>query len=152
MPRTPPRLSVRIDLAAGRLGPGKVGLLEEIARLRSLAAAARSLEMSYKRAWELLGTLNTMFGEPVAIAHPGRNLDGSTELTPFGERVIALYRAIERRATQAAAAGLEELAAAARSDDTRATRARRSPATATKRAAPPARAQAPSRPRRARPT
>lgn len=152
MARSAPRLSIRIDLASGRLGPGKVVLLEEIARVRSLAAAARALEMSYKRAWELLAMLNEMFDEPVAIAHPGRNLDGSTELTPFGERVIALYRAVERRATQAATAGLDELGAAARGDGSRATRARRLPATAAKRAAQPARAQARARPRRARPT
>jgi molybdate transport system regulatory protein len=152
MARPSPRLSIRIDLASGRLGPGKVVLLEEIGRLRSLAAAARALEMSYKRAWELLALLNQMFDAPVAIAHPGRNLDGSTELTPFGERVIALYRAVERRATQAASAALEELGAAARSEGARATRVRRLQATAAKRAAQPARAQAQARPRRARPT
>jgi molybdate transport system regulatory protein len=152
MARPSPRLSLRIDLASGRLGPGKVVLLEEIGRRRSLAAAARALEMSYKRAWELLALLNEMFDAPVAIARPGRNLDGSTELTPFGERVIALYRAVERRATQAASAGLEELGAAARSEGARTTRARRLPVTTAKRAAPPARAQAQARRRRARPT
>jgi molybdate transport system regulatory protein len=152
MRRVPTRLSLRIDLTAGRLGPGKIALLEEVGRLRSLAAAARALEMSYKRAWQLLAALNEMFEQPVARAHPGRNLDGSTELTPFGERVIALYRAVERRATQSAAAGLEELGAAARGDSTRVTRSRRSPAAAAKRAAQPARARAPARQRRARPT
>ena len=151
MARPTPRLTVRIDLGVNRLGPGKVVLLEEIGRLRSLAAAARALDMSYKRAWELLAMLNTMFEQPVAIAHPGRNVDGSTELTPFGERVIALYRAVERRATHAAHAGLEELGAAARGESGRTTRARHSPGPAAKRAAQPARAQAPARPRRARP-
>jgi len=144
MARAAPRLSVRIDLATGRLGPGKVELLEEIGRMRSLAAAARALEMSYKRAWELLATLNEMFEEPVAIARPGRNLDGSTELTPFGERVIALYRAVERRAAHSALAGLDELAAA--------TRPRRLPAAAPKRGGRPDRAPPPARSRRARPT
>jgi molybdate transport system regulatory protein len=144
-------LSIRIYLGADKLGPGKVALLEEISRQRSLAAAARALEMSYKRAWELLAMLNAMFEQPVAVAHPGRNLEGSTELTPFGERVIALYRAVERRATHAASAGLEELGAAARGQGSRAMRARRSPAAAAKRAVRPARGLAPARPRRARP-
>ncbi|HTT09912.1 MAG TPA: ModE family transcriptional regulator [Burkholderiaceae bacterium] len=152
MARSAPRLTIRIDFDADRLGHGKVALLEEIGRLRSLAAAARALDMSYKRAWELLGMLNAMFEQPVAIAHPGRNLEGSTDLTPFGERVIALYRAMERRATHAAAAGLEELGAAVRGEATRATRARRSPAAAAKQAERPGRAQAPARSRRARPT
>jgi len=152
MARPSPRLSIRIYLGSAKLGPGKVALLEEISRQRSLAGAARALEMSYKRAWELLAMLNAMFEQPVAVAHPGRNLEGSTELTPFGERVIALYRAVERRAVHAASAGLEELGAAARGDAAHAMRARRSPAGAAKRAVRPGRGQAPARPRRARPT
>lgn len=152
MPRSMPSLSVRIDFAAGRLGPGKVALLEAIGRLRSLAAAARDLGMSYKRAWELLAVLNTMFEEPVAVAHPGRNRDGSTDLTPFGARVVALYRAVERRATRAAQPGLEELGAATRREAPRATRGRRSPPQAVPPATRRARVQAPARRRRATPT
>ncbi len=104
-----PRLSLRVDLDGGRLGPGKVELLEHIGRERSLAAAARAMGMSYRRAWELLAALNEMFHEPVAVSQPGRNIGGSTELTPFGARVAAIYRALERRAAQAAAPGLAEL-------------------------------------------
>ncbi len=98
MPNGTARLSLRIDLASGRLGPGKVELLEHIRDRQSLAAAARAMDMSYKRAWELLSA-------------------------PFGERLIAMYRAVERRAAQAAAAALAELSAASRP----AARARRSP-------------------------
>ena len=47
------RLSVRIDLANGsRLGPGKVNLLESVARCASISAAAREQGMSYRRAWQ----------------------------------------------------------------------------------------------------
>lgn len=111
------RLSLRIDFAGGRLGPGKVELLEHIARAGSLAAAARAMGMSYKRAWDLLAELNAMFETPVAVTQPGRNVGGGTALTPFGDRVVALYRAIERRSAEAAAAGLAELSAAARPAD-----------------------------------
>jgi len=122
---TPPaQLILRIELAGGRLGHGKVELLEQIRDSRSLAAAARAMGMSYKRAWELLGAMNEMFEQPVAHTHPGRNLAGATVLTPFGEHLIALYRALERRALRATAAGLAELAAASRSRR----RARRAPA------------------------
>lgn len=122
------RLSLRIDLESGRLGPGKVELLEHIRDGQSLAAAARAMDMSYKRAWQLLSSLNEMFDEPVAVTHPGRNVAGATALTPFGERLIALYRALQRRTEQAAAAGLDELAAASR----RSAPARRSPPAAKK--------------------
>jgi len=123
-----PQLFLRIELASGRLGHGKIELLEHIREGQSLAAAARAMNMSYKRAWELLSTLNEMFDEPVAVSHPGRNVAGATALTPFGERLIALYRALERRAGQATVAGLDELAAASR----RSTSARRSPPAAKK--------------------
>lgn len=112
MPR--PALFLRFELDGGRLGPGKIALLEHIREGRSLAAAARSMGMSYKRAWELLAALNEMFDEPVAVTHPGRNVAGATELTPFGERVVALFRALEHSAAQATAAAVDELAAASR--------------------------------------
>jgi molybdate transport system regulatory protein len=119
MPQQPSaRLSLRLDFGSGRLGPGKVELLEHIAREGSLAGAARAMGMSYKRAWELLAALNAMFEEPVAVTLPGRNVSGGTVLTAFGARVVALYRAIERRSTQAAAAGVAELSAAARPPET----------------------------------
>lgn len=118
-----PRLVLRIELDSGRLGHGKIELLEQIRDGHSLAAAARAMNMSYKRAWDLLAALNEMFDEPVAVSHPGRTVPGATTLTPFGERLIALFRALERRADQVTAAGREELAAASR----RAVRARRSP-------------------------
>ena len=110
----PAYLTLRIELDRGRLGHGKVELLEHIGRTGSLAAAARAMRMSYKRAWQLLATTNEMFGEPVTISLPGRNVEGSTQLTPFGKRVIALYRAVERRAAQATAAAVRELSAASR--------------------------------------
>ena len=47
-----PHLSIRIDFDdEGRLGPGKVALLERIAQEGSISAAGRSMSMSYKRAW-----------------------------------------------------------------------------------------------------
>lgn len=119
----PAHLTLRIELERGWLGHGKVELLEHIARTGSLAAAARSMQMSYKRAWELLATTNEMFTEPVSVSLPGRNVEGSTQLTPFGERVIALYRAVEKRSTQATRAAVQELGTASRSS-----RADRAPA------------------------
>jgi molybdate transport system regulatory protein len=107
-----PRLSLRIDFDAGRLGPGKVDLLEHIGRERSIAAAARAMDMSYKRAWELVDTMNHMFRKPVVSTMPGRNIAGSTALTEFGQSVIDEYRAIERAALGAARPSLDRLARA----------------------------------------
>lgn len=107
-----PRLLLRIEFHGGRLGPGKVELLEHIARERSIAAAARAMDMSYKRAWELIDTMNHMFREPVVTTLPGRNIAGSTALTDFGHRVIDEYRAIETAAFEAARPSLRRLSRA----------------------------------------
>jgi molybdate transport system regulatory protein len=47
------------------IGPGKADLLEAIARSGSISAAARSMDMSYKRAWDLVDTMNHSFKQPL---------------------------------------------------------------------------------------
>ncbi|HYG85665.1 MAG TPA: winged helix-turn-helix domain-containing protein [Azospirillum sp.] len=107
------RLRLRIDFEpGGSLGPGKVRLLEEVRTTGSISAAARTLDMSYRRAWLLVDDLNRMFREPVVSAAVGGKRGGGSELTPFGERLIAEYRAIEREAFAAASARIAALQAA----------------------------------------
>jgi len=118
-----PRISLRIDLPNGsRLGPGKIDLLEAVLRRRSISAAARDLNMSYRRAWLLIDDINRAFSEPAVATFPGRSQGVGAELTPFGARLIATYRAAERRCMQSIAGPLEELIAASdTSYDTQAT-------------------------------
>jgi molybdate transport system regulatory protein len=90
------RLNVRIDLACGlRIGPGKVAVLEEIARSGSISAAGRALRMSYRRTWELVEDLNTGLGTPVVETAAGGSGGGGAVLTQAGRAVIERYRAIE---------------------------------------------------------
>jgi molybdate transport system regulatory protein len=57
--RSLPSLSVRIDLDSGaRIGPGKIQLLESIQTCGSISAAGRAMDMSYKRAWDLVDEIN----------------------------------------------------------------------------------------------
>lgn len=96
------RLSIRIDLDQdGRLGPGKVLLLERIAEHGSISAAGRSLNMSYRRAWELVAELNVSFRQPLVAAKMGGRQGGGATLTPLGEAVVGHYRTIEREAAAA---------------------------------------------------
>jgi molybdate transport repressor ModE-like protein len=67
------------------------------------------MNMSYRRAWELLTLMNAMFGQAVAVTHPGRNTKGATEVTPFGRRLIVTYRRLERQLAKAAFATIEQL-------------------------------------------
>jgi molybdate transport system regulatory protein len=93
-------LSIRVDLASGfRIGPGKVALLEAIHATGSISAAARSLGMSYRRAWLLIEDLNNGLLEPVVTTESGGRHGGGASLTLVGERVIALYREIESQAS-----------------------------------------------------
>jgi molybdate transport system regulatory protein len=90
------RLSIRLDLASGaRIGPGKVAVLEEIARSGSISAAGRVLKMSYRRTWELVEELNHSLGTPVVETAAGGSGGGGAILTEAGKAVIARYRAIE---------------------------------------------------------
>ena len=64
-------LSIRIDFDdEGRLGPGGVLLLGRIAREGSISAAGRSMNMPYKRAWELVSEINRTFETPLVPPGP----------------------------------------------------------------------------------
>ncbi len=90
------RLSIRLDLASGaRIGPGKVAVLEEIARSGSISAAGRALHMSYRRTWELVEDLNRSLGTPVVETAAGGSGGGGAVLTRAGKAIVERYRAIE---------------------------------------------------------
>ncbi|MEZ5755829.1 MAG: LysR family transcriptional regulator [Paracoccaceae bacterium] len=104
-----PRLRIRIVFGeAEMMGPGKAELLERIERTGSIAAAGREMGMSYKRAWELIGTLNAMFRAPVVTSTRGGPRGGGAVLTETGHQVLRLYRAFEAEAARAGAAELDE--------------------------------------------
>jgi molybdate transport system regulatory protein len=105
------RISVRIDLASGkRIGPGKIALLEAIRSTGSISAAARSLGMSYRRAWLLVEEINRALRRPAVTAETGGRRGGGAIITPVGERVVGLYRAIEAHARAAASAEFRTIA------------------------------------------
>lgn len=91
------------------LGPGKANLLEGVARTGSIAAAGRELGMSYKRAWELIDTMNACFRTPLVTAAKGGRTGGGAVLTPLGARVLAAYRRIQARATRSVSADIAQL-------------------------------------------
>jgi molybdate transport system regulatory protein len=98
-----PSLSVRIDLDTdGRIGPGKIQLLENIHACGSISAAGRAMEMSYKRAWDLVDEINRICRRAVVERQTGGKNGGGASLTPFGASLVARYRKIERAAETAA--------------------------------------------------
>ncbi len=84
------------------LGPGKVELLEHIARTGSLRKAAAAMDMSYMRAWTLVQTMNHCFKNPLVVARRGGADGGHATVTEAGKTVAVLYRRIETQSLRAA--------------------------------------------------
>ncbi|MBM3343311.1 MAG: LysR family transcriptional regulator [Betaproteobacteria bacterium] len=102
-----PGLTLRVlttDVPA--IGPGKARLIELIDKTGSISAAARAMDMSYRRAWQLVDALNQSFSEPVVLTAVGGKRGGGAEVTGFGREVARLYRDMEDKASSAIAAEL----------------------------------------------
>jgi molybdate transport system regulatory protein len=92
-------ITIRIDFEGERyIGHGRVRLLELIGEHGSIAAAAKAMDMSYKRAWYLMDEFNSMFSEPLIERQHGGRGGGSAKLTPFGTELVRQYRYMESKA------------------------------------------------------
>ncbi|MDP2247916.1 MAG: winged helix-turn-helix domain-containing protein [Nitrosomonadales bacterium] len=104
--------NIKIHLPYGDLsafGPGKADLLEAIGDTGSISAAARQMGMSYKRAWDLVDTMNKSFREPLVLTATGGSHGGGAQMSEFGVEVLRRYRLIEIKSYQAVEAELAEL-------------------------------------------
>lgn len=114
VPAERPSFRFRMRVTVGdtvAVGPGKVRLLEAILETGSLTAAAKHIDMSYRRAWVLVNELNTALKSPAVESGKGGGNGGGSVLTPVGLQVIEQYRAIEARAAAACAAEIRSLTA-----------------------------------------
>lgn len=93
---------------SGRLEPIDIQLIETIADCRSISAAGRRLDISYRKTWRMVDALNRTFSARVVETFPGRR-DGGATVTAFGLRLVALYRSLERRTASAGEAALSEI-------------------------------------------
>jgi molybdate transport system regulatory protein len=104
------RFRMRIRQAESvAIGPGKVDLLEAVQKHGSISAAARSLGMSYRRAWLLIDELNRTLKSPATVSEAGGAAGGGCVLTPVGEKIIFLYRDIEEQAARTCAPQISAL-------------------------------------------
>ena len=63
----------------------------------SIAKAAKSIGMSYKKAWDMVEEMNTLGTQPYVIRHKGGQKGGGTELTEAGRRMVAAYSKLEAK-------------------------------------------------------
>lgn len=80
------------------MGPGKAELLQAIARTGSISGAAREMDMSYRRAWLLVDTMNQSFKQPLVSTETGGQRGGGAHVTAFGEEVLRRYLEMEKKA------------------------------------------------------
>ncbi len=82
------------------IGFGRVVLLDRIKRYGSISKAAKSMKLSYRRAWELVDSMNRQGREPVVGTAIGGKGGGGARLTETGDAAIEefwkLYKKLAR--------------------------------------------------------
>lgn len=91
-------------------GPGKAELLEAIHRTGSISQAAKSMNMSYRRAWQLVDTMNQCFQSALVETQTGGSHGGGAVLSEFGLQVLQKFRQMEQKAKQTLAVEFAEMA------------------------------------------
>ena len=80
------------------LAYGRIMLLEKIRESGSISAAARSIGMSYRRAWWHVETMNRLAARPLVKTAVGGKGGGGTRLTAEGEEAVRVYRILDEKA------------------------------------------------------
>jgi molybdate transport system regulatory protein len=102
--------TIRIRIAYGEniaIGQGKADLLEAIGRSGSISAAARELNMSYRKAWLLVDEMNQSFKSPVVVAAKGGPSGGGAQVTALGQEALTRFREIQAKASAAISADVK---------------------------------------------
>lgn len=79
------------------MGIGRMELLEHIQRTGSINQAAKAMKMSYKRAWELVHSMNEQSPAPLVTTQTGGERGGGALVTEEGERFLLYYRQLQER-------------------------------------------------------
>ncbi len=105
------RIHLRLSLPnGGHLDEADIALIETVQKCRSILGASKLMGLSYRKTWLMTDALNRTFETKVIDTFPGRR-GGGAEITAFGQRLVALFRSVERRSSTGAAAALGELTA-----------------------------------------
>lgn len=78
------------------LGEGRVQLLKAIEETGSLSKAAKTLNISYKKAWDLIDSVNKSAEQPVTINSIGGKGGGGAHLTAYGKSLIRVFDEINQ--------------------------------------------------------
>ncbi len=99
----------RADGSERFLGKGRIQLLELIIEQGSISKAAQAMNMSYKRAWDLITSMNTQAAKPLVVTQVGGKQGGGASVTDEGVRAINEYKALQQRFQEFMALETEKL-------------------------------------------
>ncbi|WP_242135170.1 winged helix-turn-helix domain-containing protein [Aestuariivivens marinum] len=91
------------------LGEGRVQLLKAIEQTGSLSKASKTLNLSYKKAWHLLNSINQSAKNPVTINTTGGKDGGGTILTNYGKTLIRVFDDINQNCWEFLDSELEKM-------------------------------------------
>ncbi|MGZ5220392.1 MAG: winged helix-turn-helix domain-containing protein [Chitinophagaceae bacterium] len=78
-------------------GPGPVELLERINQTGSINQAAKQMQMSYKKAWEIINMVNTEAARPLVVTQTGGSSGGGSIITSEAKEIIAWHHSLRER-------------------------------------------------------
>lgn len=87
----------RADGSERYLGKGRIQLMELIIEHGSISKAAQAMQMSYKRAWDLITSMNAQSPKPLVATQVGGKQGGGAMVTDEGRRAIEAYQALQVR-------------------------------------------------------
>jgi molybdate transport system regulatory protein len=90
--------SIWIECNGSRFfGPGPVELLERIDNTGSINQAAKQMQMSYKKAWEIIHRLNANAAVPLVETNQGGKHGGGSTISKEAREMIAFYRQMREK-------------------------------------------------------
>lgn len=79
------------------LGKGRVELMEKIIEHGSISKAAKEMKMTYKKAWELINSMNSQSERPLVLTQTGGGGGGGAVVTEEGKLAISLFKGLRQR-------------------------------------------------------
>lgn len=81
-------------------GIGRLELLTHIQQTGSINQAAKAMSMSYKRAWEMVQSMNAQADRPLVSTQTGGEKGGGAVVTDEGLKYIAYFQGLQLRFEQ----------------------------------------------------
>lgn len=78
-------------------GKGRADLLRHIMEHGSITKAAKAMGMSYKKAWDLVASMNALSDKPYVEKKLGGKAGGGAIVTPEGKRAIRQFEQLLKK-------------------------------------------------------